>query len=151
MWPGFWIRGGCSPPGLGKAVLLSTYGHPKTLAMASRIIYIGDGRLVEPPVEPKRPADQAEPASAGTPIRHIAARRDDRVLLFAPPDIHYAFAQETAVYIQADGGSYAVTFTLAELEERLSDQGFFRCRLSPFCGEPNRALPEWGRGDELHD
>ncbi|HWI61740.1 MAG TPA: ATP-binding cassette domain-containing protein [Symbiobacteriaceae bacterium] len=106
----------------GKTVLVATFGHNQTIGMAGRLLYLEGGRLLVPESE-RSEAQRPEQA----PIRHIAARRDERVLLFAPADIRYAYAQEKIVYIQTADGPFAVSFTLSELEERLADQGFFRC------------------------
>lgn len=110
----------------GKSVLVATFGHHQTVALAGRILYIEAGRLLEPEPVSRQPQREERPRE-GAPIRHIAARRDDRVLLFAPSDIRYAFAQDKGVFIQTADGTFTVSFTLSELEERLADQGFFRC------------------------
>ncbi len=113
----------------GKAILLATYGHPKTLELCTHLVYLEDGRLFEPeaPGTSAAAAVQATTARDDAPIRHIAARRGERIFLFAPEEIQYAFAQEKSVYIQTADGPSQVTFTLTELEERLEDEGFFRC------------------------
>jgi len=109
----------------GKAILLATYGHPRTMELCTRLVYLEDGRLLEPerPAVGTPRADQA----ADAPIRHIAARRGERIFLFAPEEVQYAFAQEKSVFIHTADGVSQVTFTLTELEERLEDDGFFRC------------------------
>jgi ABC-2 type transport system ATP-binding protein len=115
----------------GKAVLVTTFGHPKTLELASRLAYLEEGRLIEPPPARQEAQGSAQPADGPVrspmPLRHIAARRGDRILLFAPDDILYAYAHEKAVYIQTVDGPCAVSLTLTELEERLAPEGFFRC------------------------
>jgi ABC-2 type transport system ATP-binding protein len=138
---------------VGKAVLLTTFGSPRAMQIATRLCYLEDGRLVEPSPEPSpapaptsgatspvpEPA-RGVPSPAPTPVReapaaalpagqvpHIAARKGDRVLLFRPEEIRYAYAQEKAVYIQTPEGECAVSFTLTDLEERLGEHGFFRC------------------------
>lgn len=80
----------------GKAILLATYGHPKALEVCDQLLYLEDGQLVQPgsPAKEQAAARQTE---AEAPIRHIAARRAERILLFAPQ------------------------------EERLEGEGFFRC------------------------
>lgn len=109
----------------GKAILLATYGHPRVLELCSHLVYLEDGQLLQPKV-PASPAPAAE-REDDPPIRQIAARQGERILLFAPDEILYAYAQEKAVFIQSAEGSSQVTFTLTELEERLEDEGFFRC------------------------
>jgi DNA-binding LytR/AlgR family response regulator len=51
---------------------------------------------------------------------------DGRLFLLRPEEIRYAYAEGKGVYLMTDQGSYAVTFTLAELEERLGLEAFFR-------------------------
>lgn len=119
----------------GKGVLITTFGHPRTLRLATRVLYMEHGRLVEA-AEPlalvvgATPADEAPPVVGGAPARprvdQIAARRDDRVILFSSGEIRYAYAQGKGVYLHTAEGDWTVTFTLAELEERLATQGFFR-------------------------
>lgn len=118
----------------GRAVLIVTFGYPRMLERAGRVCYLEDGRLVEPGVAPEvppapaaSPARVAPAASSAAHVPHIAARKGERVLLFRPEEIHYAYAQEKAVYIQTPEGPCGVSFTLTDLEERLGEYGFFRC------------------------
>ena len=110
----------------GKSVLAATFGHHQTVTLAGRLLYIEAGRLLEPEPASRQPHREERPRE-GAPIRHIAARRADRVLLFAPSDIRYAYAQDKGVFIQTVDGPLTVSFTLSDLEDRLADQGFFRC------------------------
>lgn len=126
----------------GKAVLITSFGYPRILQLATRLCYLEGGRLVEPEREPAlapAPVEQASPvapvvAPVAVPgsqalgrIPHVAARKGERVLLFRPEEIRYAYAQEKAVFIQTGEGACGVSFTLSDLEERLADHGFFRC------------------------
>ncbi|MDB4894800.1 MAG: transporter ATP-binding protein [Firmicutes bacterium] len=135
----------------GKALLMTTFGYRDSLACATRVVYLEGGRLAEPvaalapvapvtPVTPAGPAAPADPLAPLTPVAppsrakkpaaqmpHVAARKGDRVLLFRPEEIRYAYAEEKAVFIQTADGPCAVSLTLSDLEERLADQGFFRC------------------------
>jgi len=108
----------------GKGVLLTTFGHPRALRLATRLLYMEFGRLVDAPAVPKPPAEPAEPAPPRVDL--IAARRDERIVLFSPGEILYAYAQDKSVYIHTREGDWTVPFTLAELEERLAPHGFFR-------------------------
>lgn len=105
----------------GKAILLATFGDPRALELTTQMLYLERGRLAAPESEAKT---EAPPAS---PIQHVAARSDDRVRLFAPAEIRYAFAQEKAVFIATGDGTFSVNFTLTDLESRLSEAGFVRC------------------------
>lgn len=150
----------------GKAVLVTTFGDPRILRVASRICYLEGGRLMEasgavapadavartdavaragavaaaaggstgilPPVAAPQPSQAGQlppepgPASARRPPLHVAARKGDRILLFRPDEIRYAYAREKSVYIETAEGTCGVSFTLTELEERLAESGFFR-------------------------
>lgn len=142
----------------GKAVLVTTFGDPRIVQMATRIAYLEGGRLVEAPrpeeagppaaAQPaEAPEDQApaaDPPGAGAgaagaqvaevspvvprprAIPHVAARKGDRVLLFRPDQIRYAYAQDKAVYVETVEGTCGVSFTLSELQDRLGESGFFR-------------------------
>jgi len=122
----------------GTGVLLATFGHPRTLRLADRIYYLENGRFVEPDPEP-RPATEEAVGPVGAPdqpaaearqvqvrVDQIAARRDERVVLFSPAEILYAYAQEKSVYLHTDEGDWLVSFTLSQLEERLAAHGFYR-------------------------
>lgn len=111
----------------GRAVLLATFGHPRALDIATHLAYLEDGRLLQPALAPAAARQPADDAGGGAPIRHIAARRGERVLLFAPDAIRYAYAEEKAVYIETADGPYLVSLSLADLEDRLAAQGFYRC------------------------
>ncbi|MEW8978536.1 MAG: LytTR family transcriptional regulator DNA-binding domain-containing protein [Symbiobacterium sp.] len=127
----------------GRAVLVTTFGDPRIVQLASRICYLEGGRLLEPdeaqaaraapaaalagasrPEPPRAEAGGAAPPQGPTP--HVAARKGDRILLFRPEEIRYAYARDKAVYIETAEGTCGVSFTLAELEERLTACGFFR-------------------------
>jgi ABC-2 type transport system ATP-binding protein len=141
----------------GKAVLMTTFGYRDSLACATRVVYLERGRLAEPvaalapvapvtpvapvaPAGPQAPVPPVVPLAPATPVApparaqkpavqmpHVAARKGDRVLLYRPEEIRYAYAEEKAVFIETADGPCAVSLTLSDLEERLSDQGFFRC------------------------
>lgn len=108
----------------GKTVLVMTFGDPRILGVASRICYLEGGRLVEPAAAAA--GEPAPPSAVRRPVPHVAARKGDRVLLFRPEEIRFAYARDKAVYIETPEGTCGVSFTLAELEERLADSGFFR-------------------------
>lgn len=127
----------------GKAVLVTTFGDPRILPAASRVCYLEGGRLIEPAAQPAareavRPIAASAAAAAPRvpaaeppvpsrrPVPHVAARKGEKVRLFRPEEIRYAYARDKAVYIETPEGTCGVSFTLAELEERLADSGFFR-------------------------
>jgi ABC-2 type transport system ATP-binding protein len=128
----------------GKAILMTTFGYRASLACASRVEYLEGGRLAEPtapaavPMRSVATVEPVEPVVAVAPspppghkpaaqMPHVAARKGERVLLYRPEEIRYAYAQEKAVFIETADGPCAVSLTLSDLEDRLADQGFFRC------------------------
>jgi len=56
----------------------------------------------------------------------IPARAQDKIILIAPAEILYVFAQGDRTYLQTMSERLPTQFTLAELERRLSRSGFFR-------------------------
>lgn len=122
----------------GKAVLMTTFGYRTSVECATRVCYLEGGRLIDPePEQPNAVGSAASETAGGPPappaqperahLPHVAARKGERLLLFRPEEIRYAYAQEKAVYIQTAEGACAVTLTLSDLEERLQGEGFFRC------------------------
>ncbi len=109
-----------------KAILIATFGLPRALELATRLCYLEAGRLHEPAPHPAltepAPAKKAAPRTG-----HIAARKGDRIRLFLPDEILYAYAQDKSVFIHTDDGPCTATYTLSDLEDRLADHGFFRC------------------------
>lgn len=133
----------------GKAVLMTTFGHPRTMRMATRVYYLENGRLVDPAPDPVG-AEPAKPAAGAGPVRprveQIAARRDERVVLFSPAEILYAYAQEKNVYLHTKEGDWTASFTLAELEERLVAHGFYRAHRSYLVNLSQvREIATWSR------
>lgn len=52
------------------------------------------------------------------------------MILFNPPEIDFIESIDGAVIVHVDGENYHCTLTLAELEQRLANFGFFRCHRS---------------------
>lgn len=60
-----------------------------------------------------------------TPFK-IPARKEDRVLLYDPGDILYATSRDGKTYLRTANEEAVTSFTLQELESRLSGRGFFK-------------------------
>jgi len=63
-------------------------------------------------------------------IEKIPTRKNDKVILFNPPEIDYIESLESSIYIHVGGEDYVCAMTLTELEQRLQHYGFFRCHRS---------------------
>lgn len=60
----------------------------------------------------------------------IPAKVDEKMILFAPPEIDYIESQEGKAMIVVNNESYAIESTLTEVEKKLEVYGFYRCHRS---------------------
>lgn len=63
-------------------------------------------------------------------IEKISTKKNEKVILFDPPEIDYIESLEGSVLIHVGGENYSCAMTLAELEKKLKSYGFFRCHRS---------------------
>ncbi|WP_107840608.1 LytTR family transcriptional regulator DNA-binding domain-containing protein [Metasolibacillus meyeri] len=63
-------------------------------------------------------------------IEKIPTKKNDKIILFNPPEIDYIESVEGNVSVYVAGEAYPCTLTLTELEQRLLPLGFFRCHRS---------------------
>ncbi|MEZ0481657.1 LytTR family transcriptional regulator DNA-binding domain-containing protein [Planococcus sp. SSTMD024] len=63
-------------------------------------------------------------------IQKIPTKKNDKTILFNPPEIDYIESINSSAVVHVAGETYACALTLAELEERLQHYGFFRCHRS---------------------
>lgn len=63
-------------------------------------------------------------------IEKIPTKKNDKIILFNPPEIDYIESVEGDVAIYVAGEAYPCSLTLTELEQRLLPLGFFRCHRS---------------------
>ena len=63
-------------------------------------------------------------------IEKIPTKKNDKIILFNPPEIDYIESVEGEVSIYVAGEAYPCSLTLTELEQRLLPLGFFRCHRS---------------------
>lgn len=66
----------------------------------------------------------------GFRIDKIPTKKDDKIILFNPPEIDYIESVAGEVNIYVAGVAYPCAMTLTELNERLAPLGFFRCHRS---------------------
>ncbi|MER1959303.1 MAG: LytTR family transcriptional regulator DNA-binding domain-containing protein [Solibacillus sp.] len=63
-------------------------------------------------------------------IEKISTKKNEKVILFDPPEIDYIESLEGSVLIHVGGENYSCAMTLIELEKKLKSYGFFRCHRS---------------------
>ncbi|WP_152656044.1 response regulator transcription factor [Oceanobacillus sp. CFH 90083] len=63
-------------------------------------------------------------------LNKISAKIEDKIILFDPQEIDYIESQDGQSYLYTRGEGFPTGLTLKELEQRLSNQGFFRCHRS---------------------
>jgi len=60
----------------------------------------------------------------------ISTKKNDKVILFNPPEIDFIESSNGSIFVHVGGENYECVLTLTELEQRLSNFGFFRCHRS---------------------
>ena len=63
-------------------------------------------------------------------IEKIQTKKNDKTILFNPPEIDYIESVEGEILVNVAGTSYSCALTLQELEKRLRAYGFYRCHRS---------------------
>ncbi|MEK4483719.1 MULTISPECIES: LytTR family transcriptional regulator DNA-binding domain-containing protein [Paenibacillus] len=64
---------------------------------------------------------------ANITLQKISTKRNDKVILFNPPEIDFIESVEGSILVHVGGENYDCALTLTELEQRLLNFGFFRC------------------------
>lgn len=67
---------------------------------------------------------------ANITLQKIYTKRNDKVILFDPPEIDYIESMDGSILVHVGGEDYVCALTLTELEQRLNHFGFFRCHRS---------------------
>lgn len=63
-------------------------------------------------------------------LQKIYTKRNDKVILFDPPEVDYIESMNGSILVHVDGENYVCALTLTELEQKLLNFGFFRCHRS---------------------
>lgn len=63
-------------------------------------------------------------------LQKIYTKKNDKIILFNPPEIDYIESLNGSILVHVGGESFACALTLTELEQRLLNFGFFRCHRS---------------------
>lgn len=74
--------------------------------------------------------EQASTEPVQLKIEKIPTKKNEKIILFNPPEIDYIESVEGEVFVYVAGEGYPCTLTLSELEKRLHHFGFFRCHRS---------------------
>jgi ABC-2 type transport system ATP-binding protein len=90
----------------------------------TRVIELEGGRIVNDYAFEREESGAAAPEHF-TPFK-VPARKEDRILLYDPGDILYATSRESKTYLRTASEEAVTSFTLQELESRLSGRGFFK-------------------------
>lgn len=67
---------------------------------------------------------------ANITLQKIYTKRNDKVILFDPPEVDFIESVEGSILVHVGGDNYDCALTLTELEQRLVNFGFFRCHRS---------------------
>ncbi|MDU4694624.1 MAG: LytTR family transcriptional regulator DNA-binding domain-containing protein [Paenibacillus sp.] len=63
-------------------------------------------------------------------LQKISTKRNEKVILFDPPEVDYIESLDGSILVHVDGENYVCVSTLTDLELRLTHFGFFRCHRS---------------------
>ena len=79
-------------------------------------------------------------------IEKIPTKKDEKIILFNPPEIDYIESIEGDVFVYVGGEAFPCTLTLSDLENRLKPFGFFRCHRSYIVNlQKVREIISWTR------
>ncbi|MDQ0492340.1 LytTR family transcriptional regulator DNA-binding domain-containing protein [Paenibacillus brasilensis] len=67
---------------------------------------------------------------ANITLQKIYTKRNDKAILFDPPEVDYIESMDGSILVHVGGENYVCALTLTELEQRLINFGFFRCHRS---------------------
>lgn len=67
---------------------------------------------------------------ANITLQKVSTKREDKVILFDPPEIDFIESVEGSILVHVGGEHYDCALTLTQLEARLLNFGFFRCHRS---------------------
>ncbi|MEK4299895.1 LytTR family transcriptional regulator DNA-binding domain-containing protein [Oceanobacillus sp. FSL W8-0428] len=126
-----------------KAVLILTTSTESAITIADTVYRLDEQGLHQIEVETEEKdrvksleIDGIETAEEEAQVKQtfqlnkISAKVEDKIILFDPQEIDYIESQNGQTYLYTRGEGFPTGFTLKELEQRLSHQGFFRCHRS---------------------
>lgn len=122
----------------GAAALVITNDIEEAEALGDRVFMLRGGKLKEitrtdDEEQPDQQGEGDNPEAAAY-TRHkackVAARLNDRTILFDPTEIIYISTEEGITMLHVEGAEMPCPLTLTDLEQRLTPFGFFRCHRS---------------------
>lgn len=112
-------------------VLVSNLEHALLLGDTAYKLQENGLQLVEIDEADKLSEESKNPLEAQTVnLFKIPAKVDDKMILFDPLEIDYIESQDGKAMIVINEESYALDFTLTEIEKKLEIYGFYRCHRS---------------------
>ena len=111
----------------GAAVLLTEEDLTWASLCCTRVVELSAGRITNDYAFVRGGGGESAVAAPEhfTPFK-VPARKEDRVLLYDPGDILYATSRESKTYLRTANEEAVTSFTLQELEGRLTARGFFK-------------------------
>ena len=102
------------------------------LIISSTVIHRLDGAGLHALDVKEEDQEQTPPQLGNTPIRldKIPTKKNDKIILFNPPEIDYIESVEGVVSVYVANEAYPCTLSLNELEQKLTAFGFFRSHRS---------------------
>ncbi|MFF5995816.1 LytTR family transcriptional regulator DNA-binding domain-containing protein [Lysinibacillus sp. KU-BSD001] len=112
----------------GKQIILLANNIEELLIATSNIIRMDQSgcHKMDFTEEPHTPSTE-EPIIK---IEKIQTKKNDKTILFNPPEIDYIESVDGEILVNVAGTSYSCSLTLQELEKRLKAYGFYRCHRS---------------------
>ena len=110
---------------VGVTVLLTDEDLTWASKCCTHVVELENGRIVNTYAFERGEESTAAAPEHFTPFR-VPARKEDRILLYDPGDLLYATSREGKTYLRTAGEEAVTSFTLQELESRLSGRGFFK-------------------------
>jgi len=111
-------------------VLVSNMEHALLLGEMAYKLQEQGIRRIEVDDEHEQAASEKLRQPTTTNLFKIPAKVDDKMILFDPLEIDYIESQDGKAIIVINDQSYALDFTLVEVEKKLEIYGFYRCHRS---------------------
>ncbi|MFJ7668725.1 LytTR family transcriptional regulator DNA-binding domain-containing protein [Lysinibacillus sp. NPDC097195] len=115
----------------GKSILLLS-NNLEDLLISCNEIYRLDAIGLHPLDLKEEDTGASPPSSENIAIKldKIPTKKNDKLILFNPPEIDYIESVEGNVFVYVAGESYPCTLSLTDLEQKLTPFGFFRSHRS---------------------
>ena len=112
----------------GKQIVLLANNVEELIISTSEILRIDQSGCHKMDFAEEQPTSSTEEPIIK--IEKIQTKKNDKTILFNPPEIDYIESVEGEILVNVAGTSYSCSLTLQELEKRLRAYGFYRCHRS---------------------